>query len=282
MRFVHVLCLVGSVSGLSSCSREGGEPHSKPEADRGHRSQVTSSEEYIVGGMKVRRDDPVALATVALMQSNDWTFCTGTLISKRHVLTAAHCLADYQGAELYVGFGPGALVKSTQPFAKSGAAVERVLASHYVVHSEFDQAAVAQLHPLHAPHDIALVTLSADAPAGFKPMPMLMQQDALAIGEPLILAGFGLTQAEGGTSGQLRKVITKLTGVWADAAEIEFGDSPGKSACSGDSGGPAYVKRSGKYQLIGVTSRGLVGCGGGGIYTDVRSYQQWIEANERA
>ncbi len=282
MRFVHVLCLFGSVSVLSACSREGSEPRRGLEADHGHRSPVASSEEYIVGGTKVRRGDPVALATVALMQSNDWTFCTGTLISKRHVLTAAHCLADYQGAELYVGFGPGALVKSTQSFAKSGAAVERVLASHYVVHSEFDQTAVAQLHPLHAPHDIALVTLSADAPAGFKPMPMLTQQDALAIGEPLILAGFGLTQAEGGTSGQLRKVITKLTGVWADAAEIEFGDSPGKSACSGDSGGPAYVKRSGKYQLIGVTSRGLVGCGGGGIYTDVRSYQQWIEANERA
>jgi secreted trypsin-like serine protease len=282
MRFVHVLCLFVSVSVLSACSREGGEPHSKLEADHGHRSPMASSEEYIVGGTKVRRGDPVAAATVALMQANDWTFCTGTLISNRHVLTAAHCLADFQGAELYVGFGPGALVKSTPSFAKSGAAVERVLASHYVVHGEFDQTAVAQLHPLHAPHDIALVTLSADAPAGFQPMPMLTQQDGLVIGEPLILAGFGLTQAEGGTSGQLRKVKTTLTGVWAEAAEIEFGDSPGKSACNGDSGGPAYVKRSGKYQLIGVTSRGLVGCGGGGIYTDVRSYQQWIAANERA
>ena len=155
------------------------------------------------------------------------------------------------------------------------------LASDYVVNNAFDSSSAGQMHPLHAPHDIALVTLSEDAPAGYVPMPMLTGADALVIGEPLILAGFGLTDVEGAGPGQLRQVTTTLVGVWPAVGEIEYGDTPGKSACSGDSGGPAFVVRGGAIKLVGVTSRGLVGCGGGGVYTDVRSHQKWLEQAEQ-
>ena len=39
------------------------------------------------------------------------------------------------------------------------------------------------------------------------------------------------------------------------AKEVWVGNTPGKAACNGDSGGPALVKRSG-VETLGVTSRG--------------------------
>ena len=52
--------------------------------------------------------------------------------------------------------------------------------------------------------------------------------------------------------------------------------SSSKSACNGDSGGPAYYSKNGKPMLVGVTSGGKGGCGKTGdyhysVYTDLRN-----------
>ena len=58
--------------------------------------------------------------------------------------------------------------------------------------------------------------------------------------------------------------------------ELEFGEKAYKSACMGDSGGPAFVRRNNKLVLVGVTSRGSSRCDSTGIYTDVRYFGDWI------
>jgi secreted trypsin-like serine protease len=54
-----------------------------------------------------------------------------------------------------------------------------------------------------------------------------------------------------------------------------------QDSCSGDSGGPFYVRSGSSWQLAGATSRSSRGsthtCGDGGIYVCVDKYREWIE-----
>ena len=111
---------------------------------------------------------------------------------------------------------------------------------------------------------------------------MLSASDALTVGEPLSLAGFGLTRYDGQTTGTLYKVTTKLTAISTVAKELHFGGRPGHSACMGDSGGPAYVMRNNKLALVGVTSRGSSICDEKGIYTDSRQFRGWLSTQQAA
>jgi secreted trypsin-like serine protease len=231
-------------------------------------AEQDASDTKIVGGTSVTDTDVVTSSTVALLQPSGNAFCTGSLIAPRVVLTASHCLEDYTGA-MYVVFGTTAK-PGTFPTKL------RVTVATYKQNEKFDPQAMDRDPVRSAPNDIALVKLSEDAPAGFKPVSMLPADGALTVGERLTLAGFGLTNYIGVGSGTLRKVNVKLTAVSKVGKEIEFGDSPGHSACMGDSGGPAFVTRRGKLVLVGVTSRGSSHCNGSGIYTDVRQFRDWI------
>jgi secreted trypsin-like serine protease len=242
-----------------------------PDAAEGDASQT-----LIVGGEKVVSTDAIVASTVALVLPNGEPFCTGSLISSRLVLTASHCLDGYDEDMLYVAFGTT---------AKPGAyARERLrYATKLRMHESYDTVAMDAEVATRPPNDIAVLRLNADAPAGFKPATMLAPTAALyPRAEKLTLAGFGLTHYLWGSTGVLRKVEVNLTSTSTAAKEIEFGATPGKSACMGDSGGPAFVKRSGKLMLVGVTSRGSSHCDDTGIYTDVRQFRDWIARQDAA
>ena len=62
----------------------------------------------------------------------------------------------------------------------------------------------------------------------------------------------------------------------------ENSESP-KDSCQGDSGGP-FVQRdaiSGQWHVAGIVSFGYL-CGGGGVYTRVAAFEQWIADTMRA
>jgi secreted trypsin-like serine protease len=229
------------------------------------------SETMIVGGSRVSTSDAIAKSTVALVMPDGWQFCTGSLVSAKIVVTASHCLEGYEENSLYVAFGT---VAQNGSYASS----RLRYATRAVMNPNFDTAAMDLDVATRAPNDIAILVLNAAAPAGYAPVKMLAASDALTVGETLTLAGFGLINAFYGTSGVLRKVDVKLAKVATAAKEIEYGPSGGKSACMGDSGGPAFVKRNGKLVLVGVTSRGAGTCDADGIYTDVRQFRGWISA----
>ena len=133
-------------------------------------------------------------------------------------------------------------------------------------------------------NDIGLIKLSTNVPPGFSPFERLSQHYNVENGESLVLAGFGLKKEnQGEFDGLLRQVAAKVSLISPERKEFEYnGGWWGKGACQGDSGGPAFVIRSGKSALIGVTSRPTKDagpCDGKGIYTDVRFYSDWINAN---
>jgi len=228
-----------------------------------------TSDVSIVGGTKVSATDPVTSSTVALVTPAGKSFCTGSLIGPKLVVTATHCLVGYEDKVL-VAFGT---------IAKNGSVKADNLrtASKFFLHEEYDTDAMDQDVPTKAPNDIALIHLEKAAPKGYVPVSLLGSEDSIAEGETLTLAGFGLTHYLFGSSGTLRKVNTKIKQLLPEAKELEFGEKANQSACMGDSGGPAFVVRNNKLALVGVTSRGSSRCNSTGIYTDVRYFGRWIK-----
>jgi secreted trypsin-like serine protease len=196
-------------------------------------------------------------------------------VTSKHVVTAAHCLKDFpRGEKLTVVFGTNAKAGQVSLSNKREAL-------KFLVHAGYNEAAMNEEEASRPPHDIAFITLKSAAPSGYSPVSVLTSRHALTDGETLTLAGFGLTSAWFGDSGKLRKVDVKLIEQSSVAQEIEFGESPGRSACMGDSGGPAFVKRNNKLVLVGVTSRGSSFCDDSGLYTDIRYHYDWMVAASR-
>jgi secreted trypsin-like serine protease len=233
-------------------------------------SSDQTSELSIVGGEQVAETDAVTLSTVALVTPTGDQFCTGSLIKQDLVLTAAHCLADYTDTQLFVAFGNVALPGYFKR-EKLRAAIS------YRVHSSYSSRQTQLDVPTAAPNDIALIKLSQPAPVAYKPIGMLAAKDSIHNGESLLLAGFGLTRWHANGGGVLYKVQSKIGSQAPAVKEFDFAAIPGKSACMGDSGGPAFVLRNQRLVLIGVTSRGSAFCDSTGTYTDVRHFRSWID-----
>lgn len=198
--------------------------------------------------------------------------CTGTLITPTVVVTAAHCLEGYSVGEFDIFFGNNVWQPGT----------------HRAV-SEMQQ------HPsyggLQNPvADIAVVRLASAAPTTVTPIPFLPASLGLTsadVGGPVVFSGFGVT--EDNTSGVKMTVTGSIGlvcpgpsgcnygGAWVVASAIGYPQSPG-GPCSGDSGGPAFVTRSGQEYLAGVTSYGDENCAQYGVSIMPQGFESWILA----
>jgi hypothetical protein len=171
--------------------------------------------------------------------------CTGTLVGRRTVVTAGHCIK------------PGEMSFLTE--------WQTYHAVQEVVHPGYDKTALK--------NDIAVLILDRDV-TGVQPTPIATS--APQLNEVVVLVGFGKTSGLASDSGTKRKgtnTISKLT----STTLYYHGTGGGVSGtCNGDSGGPAFTLRGGREVLAGVTSWGDQLCQQYGVDTRVDAYKGWI------
>jgi secreted trypsin-like serine protease len=205
--------------------------------------------------------DQSHLAVVALTVSSwggDFSFCSGTVIAPRAILTAGHCVEEsgIAPSEMSAFFGTSVGDGSTS-IPVTAAAVHP---SYYV---RQDGAPM---------YDVAVLTLSKDAPVP----PMAWQRTPLAdiSGKTVTLVGYGVTNAQRQSGDGTRRVVD-LAVTQMDESFIYYGDGV-KGTCQGDSGGPMFLDVNGTLTVVGVTSWGDQSCVQIGGNTRVDVYSDFI------
>jgi secreted trypsin-like serine protease len=233
-------------------------------------------------------------------------FCSGTLIGKRLVLTARHCLNHPKwGKPNMILFGAS---------INDGTPIDVV---KIIPYSQLS----LQRHPIN---DLSLLILKDPVPDNVT-IRSVATEEQLYKSYQVTLVGFGTDTSNGsqgfGVKREVDVPIVTYDG-WQGDGNAPFGCDVGlefvassleifrprmpaprtnsehkaspqrKDTCEGDSGGPAYVRGSGdNWVLAGATSRSILnadqylppkekatGCGDGGVYVRVDKYwSSWIE-----
>ena len=239
----------------------------------------STSEVKVVNGVLAQSSDAVARSTVGLIWSknnNGSNGCSGTLVGKRVVLTAAHC---------FTAVGPVEQLQVTFGLQRGGAATTLIAAkSYHTFEMPLDRGNDHEnLKNDPDRDDVAVVILAADAPESYHSVPIAANTAAIGVGSTITIAGFGLTGADNLDSGTLRRADVVLSSIDKDDRSLHFSEDADrityKGMCFGDSGGPAYLVKDGQMLLIGVARSTDLTCRERSIYTDIRPFSSWV--NER-
>lgn len=223
---------------------------------------LTSNCFAITRGVTVTSDIFISKSAVGMdnrdTETPEGTSCTGTLVAADLVLIGAHCL---------IKNGLLKLEKNTEvdlsaPELRSD---KSQIHFFFVTQGEKEQRDVEQYRFLPGyrftnnsmPHDMALVKLKGKAPEGYKAARLLRDQDELAAGMKLTIAGFGIDQSSSdpeNSGGTLRAINAVLANPLDEWGNLIFEITPHQGLDYGDSGGPAYMYIGNKAYVAGVAS----------------------------
>ncbi|RVE52580.1 hypothetical protein evm_002699 [Chilo suppressalis] len=242
----------------------------------------------IVGGTEAKPGAWPWMAAIYLHGSKRREFwCGGTLVNRRHVLTAAHCTRDskqrpFPARQFSVRLGDVDLAREDEPSRPVTLRVTEVRA-----HEQFSRVGFY--------NDIAILVLAENVQKSKYVIPICLPSGQLTTqqfdGAVGTVVGWGTTRYGGGESS--RQLQARLP-VWrnqdCDRAYFQpITDTflcagyarGGVDACQGDSGGPLMLEVNGRWTQIGVVSFGNK-CGEPGypgVYTRVTRYIPWLQQN---
>lgn len=243
--------------------------------------QIGRSTSPIVGGRLANEAE--LYSTVAIFYTDyGTTDCTGTLIAPDVVVTAAHCITDYDfGDPLPAEY---LLVISGQLEAISPLPASTYRVSQVIAHESYDPWTPVEpdQYGLARWYDIGLLVLTEPVDGATPaPIPSVEEFDQWVFqGTELIIEGYGVTDEWAEDGGVLYVAETPYQR--RNDSELVAGAAGYPDTCFGDSGGPLYLPIEGGWALLGVTSRAagpdLSSCGSGGVYTWTSAYREWIES----
>lgn len=226
-RAVQIMCLVGLTLACDPPNRG-------------------SSQSAIVNGQPSSSSAVVALVYVGLPT------CSGTLVARRLILTAAHCIGSFDGAY----FGDDSLEGS----------------------GELVPVVSQWTHPLYEPdgyeNDVGFALLEADAPAEIQPLAISRSPlPSDFVGSTVRVVGYGQTTADDLGASARREGPADVSEV--KTKEFDLQPAPA-NPCFGDSGGPALADLGRGEEIVGVTSSGDTQCTTFGRQMRVDAYQDFI------
>ena len=254
--------------------------------DLNERSCGLLQETKIVGGEEANPDDFMWMAAIVKAQPKSGQpkpFCGGSLITRRHILTAAHCLEGLAPRDVLVRLGSYDFDDSTASSLSADFAIDQ-----FRVPAQYSKKSHAA--------DIAIMRLKTPLSANDNYKTVCMAQPRRSyVGALGTVIGYGSqSQTFRIAAPKLRQVTVPI---WenrkcstmykrnlTDSFLCAGYEQGGQDACQGDSGGPLMVEGpEQRMMLVGVVSHGI-GCGAPGypgVYTRVTTFMDWIDKNTR-
>lgn len=185
--------------------------------------------------------------------------CTASLISRRVMLTAKHCL-------------PSLKVKSS-------------LTAVFTMNDGVEIPVRVQDWEAHPDEDLALIRLASEAPESAEVLPLPEAHENYAA-QFVEAAGYGRLSGRKedlDTDGVLRQATLTIFRYHPEEPHFKVDQTQGLGICHGDSGGAGLFEFGGQSLILGVAIQGYGGksddrCRGVGEYVNVQVYRDWVES----